>query len=101
MDSIFTGYEYGIDFIDAGGVEIDSMVFATETAREEFWHELAALDDFAKHADVPAGTERITAWSRKTFRRPIYGVDYGPGSQKHRFGGGYVPRSAYQFGGRS
>lgn len=50
-------------------------------------------------AVVPAGVEFRVSEKRVTvdIGPAVYGVDYGKGSVKHRFGGGYVPRKAYQF----
>jgi len=63
----------------------------------DYPNEKAATDalEYADGWPVNATNAAMT----NVYRRPIYGVDYGNGSVKARFGGGYVPRKAYQFNG--
>lgn len=95
MYQIFTGIQYGIDLKNEAGEVVQELTFSSEAQRDAHWDALAADPD---HPEWPETAVHATAWSRKTYRRPIYGVDYGPGSQKRRFGG-HVPRDAYQFNG--
>lgn len=88
--------QFGIDFLDKAGTIVQEMIFEGEAERDQHFDLLDANQDDDEL--WPENAARITAWSRQVYRQPICGVDYGPGSVKRRFGGGYVPRSAYQFG---
>lgn len=85
VGDIFVGYEWGIDFF-CGDELIQTVTFADE----------AIFNDAFDHPQWPEGSTNMESWKRPLYRAPIYGVDYGPGSVKRRFGGGYVPRGAYQ-----
>jgi len=88
VSQIFTGYKYGIDFFNEAGEIVHTDIFDTE----------AAFDTAFDNPTWPETAVSLDSWKRKQFRAAVYGVDYGPGSVKARFGG-YVPRSAYQLGG--
>lgn len=94
---IFVAIEYGIDFVDVDENVIEERVFANQADRDAFMG-LPDGEFYAQFPDNPAA-ETAVPWERKRYRAPIYGIDYGPGSVQARFGGGYVPRGAYQFGG--
>ncbi len=95
-DLIFDGYEYGFDFLDGNGESVEEKVFSTI-------EECVALHDALDDPYHPAWPETAASvsetWQRAKYRHPVCGVDYGPGSIKRRFGGGYVPRSTYQYHG--
>ncbi len=62
----------------------------------EYANEKAATDALEYEDGWPVGA--ANAEMTNLYRRAILGVDYGAGSVKNgRFGGGYVPRNAYQF----
>lgn len=64
----------------------------------EYANEKAATDALEYEDGWPASAANATMTN--VYRRPVYGIDYGNGSIKNgRFGGGYVPRKAYQFNG--
>lgn len=95
---IFTGYTWGISFYQGDGGDdapIEELSFPGEAERDALYNALAEDED---HPEWPDGATRMKAWSEPQYRPAIYGVDYGRGSVSARFGGGYVPRSAYQFG---
>lgn len=93
-----TRTEWGIDFLDKDGELIEERPYANYVAREEAWKELQTDKRTVEEGGPwPEGAEGIRAWSRQV--KLVYGVDYGPGSIKRRFGGGRVPKGAYQFRG--
>lgn len=90
--------EWGIDFLDAEGNEIEERPYFGYIAREEAWDELQKdKRSVSEGGPWPDGAENIRAWSREV--PLILGVDYGPGHIKNRFGGMRVPKGAYQFRG--
>ena len=94
---IYMGQEFGIDFFDENDVLVKEMSFAEDGAKRDALYD--ALGDDENHQEWPETAVRITGWHREVYRQPMSGVDYGRGSVKRRFGGGYVPRSAYQYHG--
>lgn len=96
MMMITIGKEYGIDFYDAENNLILEHTAASEEDRDALVEQLQDDDSPA----WPVKAMRFEPWSRRIERQAIYGVDYGPGSVKRRFGG-YVPRSAYQLRGKN
>jgi hypothetical protein len=81
---------WGIHYEDEFGNELLEMVFDTEAEQQE------AIKNASDNA--PSGAVVFLSWCDEVFVRPlISGVDYGRGSLKYKFGGGYVPRAAYQY----
>lgn len=81
---------YGVHFEDVDGNELLELVYPSAEERD------AALQDI--DALAPAGATTYVTWHDEQWVRDlIYGVDYGRGSLKHRFGGGHVPRNLYQY----
>lgn len=85
---------YYIEFIDKD----DQIVGTLQLPKEE-------RDALALIWSYGDDDERFpeTAVTARTYYRqreqPVYGIDYGPGSIKRRFGGGRVPSGARQFSG--
>lgn len=79
---------YTVKFLDGDGALINEVIAQTE----------AQVNAICTNEDSwPANAEFVQ--TAPVYRRPIMGIDYGSGSVKNRFGGGYVPRGAYQFRG--
>ncbi len=49
---------------------------------------------------LPEQHAKTAEWIEVRDRQPIYGIDYGAGHIKRRFGGMRVPRSTYRFNRR-
>lgn len=86
-------YVYGVDFKNADDELIADREFESEAERDDF----LALPDDEFFAGLPEGDYRVYQYCRPIYRPAVYGVDYGRGSVKRRFGGGHVPKGAYQF----
>ncbi|MCB0080219.1 MAG: hypothetical protein KDE47_04790, partial [Caldilineaceae bacterium] len=97
MNQIYVGKEYGIDFYGQDDELLKDMSFDSEEERDALYD---ALGEDEHHPEWPDDAVRISGWSRDIYRQPILGIDYGPGHLKYRFGGGYVPRSTYQYHGK-
>ena len=93
MNQIYVRTEYGIDFLNGCGDLVQEMVFQTPEERLEVYNAVST-DDNNPH--WPETAVEYNPWERHIYRAPVYGVDYGPGSIKRRFGG-RVPCGAYQF----
>ena len=90
--------QYFITFLDADDNELEEKPFPNWIAREEAWDKLQADDRTVEEGGPwPVGAAKVRSHSRDV--KATYGVDYGPGSAKLRFGGNRVPRGAHQFRG--
>lgn len=96
MTQVVVGTQYGIDFFDADDALISEVVFADQASRDA---QMAALGADDNHPAWPGTAVRLVEWRRDVTRPAVRGIDYGPGSVKARFGGGRVPRGAYEFRG--
>ena len=96
MNEVYSHTIYGLDFKDADGNLLKEMNFGRdEEAMQDYYHRLDDDDSL-----WPDGAARVDHWQRNVMRPPIRGIDYGPGSQKRRFGNGRVPRGVHQFRNR-
>jgi len=95
MNEIYSRSVFGIDFYDEDDKIVKEMSFgADEATRDTFFQR---LEDEPDNDDIwPIDAVRVEDTRQSVMRAPIRGIDYGPGSQKRRFGGGHVPRSTYQ-----
>ena len=90
--------QYLITFYDAAENEVEERPYPNWITREEAWDALQAdARTVEEGGPWPVGAERVRTHERVT--QLIRGVDYGPGSQKARFGGSRVPRGVSQFRG--
>jgi hypothetical protein len=90
---IVVAWQHALVFYDQGGNVLEEVDFESEEALDKA---MEALED-KDHPLWPTQAVRVADKVTAVTRPAIRGVDYGPGSQKHRFGGARVPRSAYQY----
>ena len=91
---VIVGWRHSLEFIDGDEKLLESVDFESEQALDRA---LIALEEDENHPLWPEGSVRVQNRVTAVTRPAIRGVDFGTGSQKRRFGGGRVPRGAYQY----
>lgn len=92
---VTVGKKFSIDFKDESGNVFETLSYDTGNERDAVAQQLQSND---AHPLWPQTAVKITIYWQRIERTPIFGVDYGVGSVKRRFGNGRVPRGAYRLG---